>query len=61
MPSSKPAAAPSSPVKEPKFCRCRLCHEHFYGATIAQARAACARHARQLHPGWRVSACYCPD
>jgi hypothetical protein len=25
------------PVKEPEFCRCRLCHEYFYADTIAQA------------------------
>lgn len=23
--------------KEPKFCRCRVCHEHFYADTIAEA------------------------
>ena len=61
MPPPKPVATPSSPVKEPKFCRCRLCHEHFYGETIAQARAACAEHARHFHPDWHVTACFCPD
>lgn len=46
---------------EPKFCRCRVCHEHFYGDTIAQARAACLDHALEVHPDWGTSACYCPD
>ncbi|MGE5154978.1 MAG: hypothetical protein ACM3ST_13305 [Bdellovibrio bacteriovorus] len=46
---------------EPKFCRCRVCHAHFYGDTIEQARAACLEHARDEHPDWGTSACYCPD
>jgi hypothetical protein len=48
-------------VKKPKFCRCRLCHEHFYGETIAQARTACEEHAKRLHPNWHVTTCLCPD
>jgi hypothetical protein len=46
---------------EPKFCRCRVCHEHFYGDTIEEARTACLEHSRQEHPDWGTSACYCPD
>lgn len=46
---------------EPKFCRCRVCHEHFYGDTIAEAHRACQDHAREQHPDWGQSACYCPD
>jgi hypothetical protein len=46
---------------EPKFCRCRVCHEHFYGETIEQARTACLEHAGEEHPDWGRSACYCPD
>ncbi len=51
----------SSVTKEPKFCRCRVCHEHFYGETIAQAREACLEHAYTEHPEWEEVACYCPD
>ena len=47
--------------KEPKFCRCRVCHEHFYGETIAEAHQACREHANQEHADWGESACYCPD
>ena len=47
--------------KEPKFCRCRLCHEHFYAETLAAAQQACRVHADSEHPGWEQSACYCPD
>lgn len=32
--------------REPKFCRCRVCHEHFYADTIAEAKQACLEHAR---------------
>ena len=46
---------------EPKFCRCRACHEHFYAETIAEARRACHQHAVEAHPSWGVSACFCPD
>jgi hypothetical protein len=46
---------------EPKFCRCRVCHEHFYGDTVAEARAACLAHAEEAHPDWGSSACFCPD
>jgi hypothetical protein len=58
-PKNKPVR--HSRAKEPKFCRCRLCHEHFYAETIAQARAACQAHAKQMHPNWPVTACFCPD
>ena len=47
--------------KEPKFCRCRVCHQHFYGETIAQARQACIEHGRLEHPQWGPESCYCPD
>jgi hypothetical protein len=47
--------------KEPKFCRCRVCHEHFYGLTIAEAREACLEHAHKQHPDWGVTVCFCPD
>lgn len=46
---------------EPKFCRCRVCHERFYGETIDAARQACLDHAFEQHPDWGTSACYCPD
>lgn len=46
--------------KEPKFCRCRVCHEHFYGETVAQARQACLEHGRRERPEWGGEACYCP-
>jgi len=52
---------PHSIKKEPKFCRCRVCHEHFYGDTIAEAREACLKHGHEQHPGWGASACFCPD
>ncbi len=52
---------PHAVKKEPKFCRCRVCHEHFYGATVADAREACLIHAEQTHPDWEDSACFCPD
>lgn len=47
--------------KEPKFCRCRVCHEHFYGETIAEARKQCLEHGNREHPQWGDSACFCPD
>ena len=46
---------------EPKFCRCRVCHEHFYGETIEEARVACTEHGKEAHPSWGTSACFCPD
>jgi hypothetical protein len=46
---------------EPKFCRCRVCHEHFYAETVEQARRACLDHSRREHPDWGSGACYCPD
>lgn len=54
-------ALPKSVKKEPKFCRCRVCHEHFYGETIADARHACIEHGAREHPEWGESACFCPD
>jgi hypothetical protein len=47
--------------KEPKFCRCRVCHEHFYAETIAEAREACMAHGRREHPDWGLTVCFCPD
>ncbi len=47
--------------KEPKFCRCRVCHEHFYADTIARAQQACREHGQAVHPDWGEMACYCPD
>jgi hypothetical protein len=47
--------------KEPKFCRCRVCHEHFYGETIEEARRACRAHGEKEHPHWDETVCYCPD
>jgi hypothetical protein len=47
--------------KEPKFCRCRACHEHFYAETLEEAHRACEAHARSEHPHWGPSACYCAD
>jgi len=50
-----------SVAREPKFCRCRLCHAHFYGETITEARRACLEHQREEHPEWSDAVCYCPD
>ncbi|MGD8743587.1 MAG: hypothetical protein PVH46_09185 [Granulosicoccaceae bacterium] len=48
--------------KEPKFCRCRVCHEHFYGETIEEARQACLAHGSAEHPDWgQTTVCFCPD
>jgi hypothetical protein len=47
--------------KEPKFCRGRVCHEHFYGATIEEARQACKEHGKKEHPAGDVTVCFCPD
>ena len=43
---SEPKHKPTthSVTKEPKFCKCRLCHEYFYADTIAAARVACTEH-----------------
>ena len=54
----QPLAPPAA--KEPKFCRCRVCHEHFYAETIAEARKACLDHGAREHPEWGDSACFCP-
>lgn len=59
--SDQTKQAPHSVKKEPKFCRCRVCHAHFYGDTIAQARQKCQAHGRTEHPDWGVTVCYCPD
>ena len=56
-----PVMIPRSPAKEPKFCRCRVCHEHFYADTVVEARQACREHGRVFHPDWGDSACFCPD
>jgi len=47
--------------KEPKFCRCQLCHEHSYAETLNEAQRTCQTHADKEHPDWELSACYCPD
>lgn len=47
--------------REPKFCRCRVCHEHFYAETIDEARQACQEHAAEQHPDWGETVCFCPD
>ena len=47
--------------KEPKFCRCRVCHEHFYADTIAAARQVCLDHASVQHPDWGDTVCFSPD
>jgi hypothetical protein len=46
---------------EPKFCRCRVCHQRFYGEDLEEARRACRDHAERDHPSWGPSACFCPD
>jgi hypothetical protein len=48
-------------VKEPKFCKCRVCHEYFYAETIEQAKAECLTHGKENHPDWGSTVCYCPD
>lgn len=58
-PKKEPPA--HSVTTEPKFCKCRLCHEYFYADTIAAARNACLEHGEQFHPDWHVTNCYCPD
>lgn len=52
---------PHSLKKEPKFCRCRVCHEHFYAETISAARQACLAHAKAQHPEWGATVCFSPD
>lgn len=64
--TSRPPARDQGPergsiAKEPKFCRCRICHEHFYGETVVQAQKACLDHQRSQHPDWAEAVCYCPD
>ena len=61
MSESEATPPPHSVKKEPKFCRCRVCHEHFYGDTIEEARRACLGHGEKEHPDWGVTACFCPD
>ena len=46
---------------EPKFCKCRVCHEYFYADTLTETRQACQTHATENHPSWGETACYCPD
>jgi hypothetical protein len=46
---------------EPKFCKCRVCHEYFYADTIEEARRACQAHGNEQHPDWGVTVCFCPD
>jgi len=59
--TTQPETPPHSIKKEPKFCRCRVCHEHFYADTIAEARKACLEHGHKEHPDWENMACFCPD
>jgi hypothetical protein len=53
--------ASRNPKKEPKFCKCRVCHEYFYGDTIEDARQQCLMHGKENHPDWGETVCYCPD
>jgi hypothetical protein len=59
--SQEPKPPKHTLKKEPKFCRCRVCHQHFYGETIEAARKACLAHGQQEHPDWGVTVCFCPD
>jgi len=60
--SDPPTTPHHSPTHEPKFCRCRVCHEYFYASTIAKAQHACLEHGRAEHPEWdRDTVCYCLD
>lgn len=61
MPNNEGNTPTHSVKKEPKFCKCRVCHEYFYAETIAQAHNACREHAKEQHPDWGVTACFCPD
>jgi hypothetical protein len=61
MPDESPPPPAHSVTKEPKFCRCRVCHAHFYGETIEAAREACLTHREAEHPTWGRTACFCPD
>ena len=47
--------------REPKFCRCRICHEYFYAETVAEAQRACHAHGDKQHPDWGETVCYCPE
>ena len=47
--------------KEPKFCKCRLCHEYFYAETITEASRSCHTHWKEQHPEWHEPVCYCPE
>lgn len=60
MSEQNPDAVKHSIKHEPKFCKCRVCHEYFYADTIAEARQACQTHAEN-HPDWGETVCYCPD
>lgn len=46
---------------EPKFCKCRVCHEYFYTGTIDEARRACLAPGAEAHPDWGVTVCFCLD
>ena len=62
MAEEKTGKVKHSNVKEPKFCKCRVCHEYFYAGTIAEAREVCLAHGREEHPDWgQTTVCYCPD
>lgn len=61
MSEQQPEQAKHIIKHEPKFCKCRACHEYFYADTIAAARQACRVHATENHPDWGETCCYCPD
>ena len=61
MSDQNPDSARHVIKREPKFCKCRPCHEYFYADTIEEARQACKAHARENHPDWGNMACYCLD
>ena len=61
MTDTTPDSNHHSIKREPKFCKCRLCHEYFYAETIDQAREQCQSHIVEHHPNWTETGCYCPD
>jgi hypothetical protein len=61
MSETKPDSDRHSIKREPKFCKCRVCHEYFYAETIDQARRQCQSHVAEQHPDWQETGCYCPD
>jgi len=61
MSEEKPDDRRHSVKREPKFCKCRVCHEYFYAETIALARQQCQAHILANHPDWQETGCYCPE